>query len=859
MVRRFEGGEDFMPVFSGTAAADRIVGSAAADQIYGLGLNDKLYGGGGNDWLVGGLGGDFLVGGLGDDAYDVDSVRDQVVERAFEGTDRVRAWISYELTANVEILTLAGAADLNGTGNAKDNTITGNAGNNVLDGGAGDDVLIGGGGDDVYDVDAAGDRVREAAGAGHDRVRASVSHALGANVEDLVLTGRANTSGTGNALGNAITGSGGDNLINGGGGDDVLAGGLGFDTYYVGSVGDRVVEQAGQGTDRVLAWVSYRLTANVENLILQGATGLTGIGNAASNIIKGNAGNNLLDGGAGNDMLIGGRGDDIYRVDSAGDRVEEMANEGTDRVWASVSFTLGAHLEDLTLTGVANIRGTGNAKDNAIIGNAGNNVLDGGVGNDAMAGGAGNDIYDVDSTGDVVSEGANAGYDRVRASVTYIFSANVEELTLTGTGGIDGTGNALANTIVGNAGANELTGGGGDDVLIGGAGADQMVGGVGNDTYDIDAVGDQVVEAAGQGTDLICSSISYRIGTDVENLTLTGSANINGNGNGGNNLIVGNAGNNKLSGGAGDDRLSGGLGNDELWDGVGKDYLAGGSGNDNFFTEKIDLKVGETYDGGDGYDILNCYAFNEQVVDFSNINLLNLEEIRVESGTARLSISQISSINKISVGSLQVSDGGDIGVIGSSFDSYAMQLSNFGNSVRFIIDYSDHIIREIFGGSGDDSVICSNSYYIVSGGGGNDIISGGNKGDELLGGSGNDSINGGRGGDIIVGGEGDDRLLGGDGSDLFGFRNKIDGSDNIVDFNSSQGDKLLFDIDSDGLFFDLVSYLGSSAFTGWEGEARFFGGKLLIDMDGDARADITIKLDGITNASQLDQSDFDIW
>ncbi len=105
MVRRFEGEriscrryfrERRLP--TGSSAAP------AADQIYGLGLNDKLYGGGGNDWLVGGLGGDFLVGGLGDDAYDVDSVRDQVVGSAFEGIDRVRAWISHELTANVEIL-----------------------------------------------------------------------------------------------------------------------------------------------------------------------------------------------------------------------------------------------------------------------------------------------------------------------------------------------------------------------------------------------------------------------------------------------------------------------------------------------------------------------------------------------------------------------------------------------------------------------------------------------------------------------------------------------------------------------------------------------------------------------------------
>ncbi|WP_052121102.1 calcium-binding protein [Inquilinus limosus] len=84
-----------MPVFSGTAAADRIVGSADADQIYGLDGNDTLYGLGGNDWLVGGAGADILIGGLGDDSYDVDSASDQVVERAGEGIDRVRASVSH--------------------------------------------------------------------------------------------------------------------------------------------------------------------------------------------------------------------------------------------------------------------------------------------------------------------------------------------------------------------------------------------------------------------------------------------------------------------------------------------------------------------------------------------------------------------------------------------------------------------------------------------------------------------------------------------------------------------------------------------------------------------------------------------
>ncbi len=368
-------------------------------------------------------------------------------------------------------------------------------------------------------------------------------------------------------------------------------------------------------------------------------------------------------------------------MDSAGDQVVERAGEGIDRVRASISHQLAANVEILTLSGTADINGFGNALDNTILGNAGNNVLNGGAGSDAMAGGAGNDIYDVDSAGDVVSESANAGYDRVRASVSFTLGANVEELTLVGTAAINGTGNALANTIIGNAGANVLNGGAGDDVLIGGAGADRMVGGVGNDTYDVDAVGDRVVEAAGQGTDLVRSSISYSLGADVENLTLIGSANVNGVGNVGDNFMIGNAGNNKLSGGAGNDRLSGGDGNDILRGGGGTDYVAGGSGNDNFFIGQIDLKVGEIYDGGDGYDV---FAVDEGVlgaINLSDVVLQNFERLVGSLGVVQVSVAQFISVKEIDVTYLKISNGGNIGLVGPDVSVNTLTLSDFGNSL----------------------------------------------------------------------------------------------------------------------------------------------------------------------------------
>ena len=727
-------GNELDNIINGNSGANTLQGLAGNDSLYGHVGKDSLLGGEGNDMLDGGSDADSMQGGTGDDLYIVDNAGDLVVENVGEGLDHVRAGVDYSLTAEVENLTLTGGA-ISGTGNELDNTIVGNGssntlfggagndtltdngGNDRLDGGLGADTMAGGASNDVYVVDNAGDIVTELAGAGTDTVESSIDYTLAANVENLVLTGADNLVGHGNALNNKITGNAGNNttdagagndtvnagegsdvvrggdgidqlfgeggddrlygdagndLVDGGLGSDTMAGGLGDDTFVVDNDGDLVVEEAAAGTDLVQSSITYTLTDNVENLTLLGAADLQGVGNELNNIITGNTGNNLLDGlagndtihaGAGNDTLVGGEGDDTlngeagddglrgdtgndrldgglgndsmrggsgndtYVVDSAADLTLEEAGEGTDLVEASVSHTLAANVENLTLTGSANINGTGNELDNiltgnngantlsggagndTLVGNSGNDILDGGTGADTMQGGAGNDRYVVDEIGDVVVETAGNGSDTVESGIDYVLGANLENLVLTGSA-LNGTGNAAANAITGNAA---------DNLIDGGTGVDTMSGGAGNDTYIVDQTGDGIVEAADGGIDIVRASATYTLAANVEHLVLLGSAAINGTGNALDNDITGNEAANVLSGGAGKDTIVAGGGNDTLDGGLGADAMTGGTGNDIYVVDDAADQVLENAD--EGVDTVHASTDYRLVANVENLTL----------------------------------------------------------------------------------------------------------------------------------------------------------------------------------------------------------------------------------------------
>ncbi len=245
---------------------------------------------------------------------------------------------------------------------------------------------------------------------------------------------------------------------------------------------------------------------------------------------------------------------------------------------ATQQNTIGAGLD--TLTNIENLVGgnfnddlTGNFKKNVLNGGAGNDILRGGAGNDTMIGGEGNDIFVVSEVGDLVREYSVEGTDQINSSVTYALPLNVENLLLTGTQTINGTGNDLNNIITGNSAANSLNGNDGHDTINGREGADTMAGGAGFDSYTVDNIGDTVIENFDAGTDKISSSVTYALPLNVENLELTGTAVINGTGNNLSNSITGNSANNLLNGSDGNDILNGGRGTNTLTGGAGNDIF----------------------------------------------------------------------------------------------------------------------------------------------------------------------------------------------------------------------------------------------------------------------------------------------
>jgi Ca2+-binding RTX toxin-like protein len=483
-------GNEFHNTIIGNQQNNTLYGNAGNDTLQGGVGNDTLSGGAGSDSLVGGVGSDLLIGGTGNDIYVLNSALDRISETStlFTEIDTVQSSVTWTLGANLENLILTGAAAINGTGNILNNKLTGNSANNSLNGGSGNDTLVGNGGNDT---------------------------------------------------------------LNGGAGSDSMAGGADNDSYFVDATGDIVTEAAGAGTDTVFSYLgSYILPGNVEN----GRIMSTGAANLAGNTL-----NNTLYAGVGNNILQGGSGIDTVSYAGVSGTAGVTVNLGV----TTAQVTGGSGID--TLGGIENVAGSanadrlvGNSGSNVLNGGLGNDTLNGGAGNDSMIGGAGNDSYYVDGTGDIVAEAVGAGTDTVFSYLgSYILPGNVENGRIMSTSVANLTGNTLNNTLYAGVGNNILQGGAGIDTVSYAYGVSGTMG----ITVNLGVTTAQAT--GGSGSDTLGGIES-----------VTGSVNAD--------RITGDSGNNVLNGGAGNDTLLGSGGNDNLCGSTGNDSMTGGAGSDSF-------------------------------------------------------------------------------------------------------------------------------------------------------------------------------------------------------------------------------------------------------------------------------------
>ncbi len=432
----------------------------------------------------------------------------------------------------------------------------------------------------------------------------------------------------------------------------------------------------------------------------------------------------------------------------------------------------------------------GTSDNDTLTGTNGNDHFDGGAGDDIFQGGLGDDYYIVNSDGDQVIEETNQGVDSVVASVNYTLSLNVENLFLSDSATL-GVGNSSSNYMVANAAiGSDLNALGGDDVLMGGlgndtfygdtgndylnggAGSDILNGGAGNDYYVVDSLGDQVVEASGEGVDSVAASVNYTLSDNVENLYLSAGATV-GTGNSGDNFLVGNQSwsNDRvgsiLNGLDGNDVLRGGPRFDTLNGGAGDDYLNGGG-------EGI---VSE-------HDILNGGAGN----DFYVVNHYLDEVVEAPGEGVDTLFKSVSSRDHYLPANIEnLFLGGSItSALDNSGDNYLVANPTLGSGLL-----ANEGNDTLLGGAGNDMMEDRSGNNYLDGSAGDDTL-------VTVFSLGNDNLNGGEGNDQLVSGPGNDTLTGGAGNDRFNLHPGIVSSfasmgvDIITDFTSGQDQMYLY-------------------------------------------------------------------
>ena len=636
----------------------------------------------------------------------------------------------------------AGVVIENASGGSGADVLIGNSASNVLDGGAGNDTLEGRGGTDTF---------RFATGDGQD------------TVTDLVAGETVEISGYASAQ--SVTQDGTSVVV-------VL------------SASDRITFQSTTvaTVQAALVFPDAPPAGPTEgDDVLTGTAGddtINGLG--GNDTINGLGGNDEIHGGLGSDDLFGGAGDDTIYGEGGYDEIDGGA--GNDTIYASPDS--GAYM--------------GGDGDDTIIGTAG-------LGDRA--------VYSSATQGVTVSlaitgpQSTGQGTDTL-IDVDHLFGSEYDDVLTGNDGGNQLAGMGGNDQLFGGAGLDELTGGLGNDYLDGGAGADDMYGHAGDDTYIVDEAGDQVHEDAGGGIDTVYSSISFELidfffatSLNIENLTLVGSADIDGRGDGYANILTGNSGANQIFGGGGNDQLFGAEGDDLLIGQSGNDTLDGGAGIDTASYEwdsaavTVSLAITAAQNtGGSGSDTLanvenltgSAFADNLTGNSVANV-LLGLagdDIIRGGAGNDTLSGGEGNDHFEFSAGTGQdtITDFavGDSIIVQDYTE--AESITQVAADVVVVLSTGDRLTLLNADAAKVAAAIQFEGAWIVGTEGADTMA--GTDGDDLIRAlAGNDTVNAGAGSDVLDGGAGDDKMNGGTGDDIY----YVDSTLDVVTELSNQG------------------------------------------------------------------------
>ncbi|MDZ8262732.1 calcium-binding protein, partial [Nostoc sp. ChiQUE01b] len=386
-------------------------------------------------------------------------------------------------------------------------------------------------------------------------------------------------------------------------------------------------------------------------------------------------------------------------------------------------------------------------------------------------------------------------------------------------------GNSANNSLFGLDGNDTIFGGNGNDTVNGGTGADSLDGGDNDDLYIVDNIGDIATEVFGDalgGVDTVQSSVSYTLSANLENLTLTGLAAINGTGNARNNVINGNSANNVLSGLDGNDTIFGGSGNDTINGGNGNDSIDGGGGNDS-----LNGGAGtDTFKGSQGNDNING-GDGIDTADYSQLGQITLSGVGTVQKAGGFGQDQLFKVEKVIA---------NASVANNTIDASA---SLPGVSITVNLQTQSLAANNV-PGLGTLSFTAVNFDNVIGTNAGDNIV-GDSQNNVLSGGNGNDNINGGAGNDTITGGNGTDLLTGGLGNDLFDFNSLAESQPGVLrdvisgfaGLGAGLGDRIdLSTIDANPFLAgnQAFTFIGANLFTA-VGQVSYIGGILRANTD----------------------------